>query len=125
MPSPQVQLWLSVHHCLSIKYICILMGWLCTHREIRIVQTRATATPACMDQHNDSCNDKTSNMNTLIKLATCHYWINTMSEWVSSGPILLRSSGSMETGRGRDYINPDIIRISVKLAERHILGLFI
>lgn len=112
VPSPQVQIRLSMHRCLSIKYICIFMKFesfiVHTEREIRIVQSRATATPACTDQQNDSCNDKPSNTNTLIDHASCHYWINTTPEWVSSGAILSRSSGLMDTGRGRRDLNTDI-----------------
>lgn len=88
VPSPQVQIRLSMHRCLSIKYICIFMEFesftMHTEREIRIVQSRATATPACMNQHNDGCKDKPSNTNTLIDSASYHYWINTI---LNSSPV--------------------------------------
>lgn len=82
MPSPQVQIRRSMHRCLSIKNICIFMEFesfaVHTEREIGIVQSRPTATPACIDWQNDTCNDKPSNTNTLIDHAFCHYWINSM-----------------------------------------------
>lgn len=62
----------------TFAYSWSLNPLLWTQREIGIVQSRPTATPACIDWQNDTCNDKLSNTNTLIDHAFYHYWINTM-----------------------------------------------